>query len=236
MKTLTEVIETVYEDCLYGGVDSTSTPIGKSMFMTVPLTDTHFELPLFASCALQDERVGSDVIAVTLNTFGRKAEYKSLANNMRYALYKSYAPYHLIRITPDSEPEAYYATWGAIFNKDFIPVMMMTWEVERIDTDGHLKVLSPVIRISPDVVRKTNAVERFILNRILPEALSANICYPPAYNSRVFTRHSYSDIVPSIKAIIGDFPFALRGVDTPSASTTNKDLLDIALNHLDEIV
>lgn len=241
MRNLSQVIEYVYTNCLYScPTDCTGIPIGKSLYMTIPLTGEHIEVPAFVAYAL-GEYTDMDAIAVTVNHTGDKGIYKSLSSNIRYALQKVYSPYHLVKIT--EEEEDYYATYGAIFNKDYKPVMLMTWEIDKIPVEEEslsckykYKMMRPVLRIAPEVFRKSNAVEKYIVNKIIPETLaSEDIDWPNNLRRYNFVLHSYSDS-PVIKAVIEDCPFSIRSADTPSVSTTNKDLLAIALNHLDELM
>lgn len=241
MRNLPQVIDHVYRDCLWerSGLCN-SDPIGKSLYMTIPLTDNHIEVPAFVAYSLQNN-LDKEAIIVTINHTGNVPPYKSLSCNIRYAIDLAYSPYHLIKITPDGE-DPYYATFGAIFNKDYIPVMLMTWEMvkEPVQDLPHpfmYKLVRPVLRIAPEVFKKSNAVEKYIVNKILPEALAIGYMdYPNYENGPSFIHHNYDDVSPNLKAVIEECPFSIRGTDTPSISTTNKDLLSIALNNLDELM
>ena len=241
MRTLSRVIEHIYTNCLYGQpYECHTTPLGKSLFMTIPLTGEHIEVPVFATYVLADH-TDKDAIVVTLNHTGSTGIYKSLPSNIRYALEKVYSPYHLVKLTPGGEDD-YYATYGAIFNKDYHPVMLMTWEIDRVPDNStsfrryKYKMMRPVLRLAPEVFRKSNAVEKYIVNKILPETLALEDVDWPYNQSRYsFEGHPFSE-APTIKAVIENSPFSIRSANTPSVSTSNKDLLSVALNHLNELV
>ena len=144
-------------------------------------------------------------------------------------------------ITPDNDENPYYTTWGAIFNKDYIPVMMLTWELEKEplpdNTDFQYKFTRPVLRLAPEVFRKSNAVEKYIVNKVIPEILTLDgLNFPFREGLHGFYKHDYGEVVPDVKIIVEYCPFRLSSVDMPSISTTNKDLLNIALDNLDEVI
>lgn len=240
MRNLPSILSINYRDCLYSGYEYNN-PIDyieKTLYMTVPLVDNHIEVPVFAAFALRDKPY-SDAIAITLYCTDDRIEYKSLPANIRNALSKKWTACHLLRIFTDNEGNNYYGTFGAIFNKDFIPVMMLTWEVEKNCTQNNsllLRFTRPVLRVAPEVFRKSNAVEKFIINKAIPEALTlGNLCWP--YNEgREIYHHIHSEIVPDVKVIVEYCPFRLSNVAVPSISTTNKDLLKVALDNIDELV
>lgn len=243
MRNLSSIIEHNYTDCLYYYSENDCFPpsVGKSLSMTISLTDNHIEVPVFAIHTLiKALQLNTEAIVVTLNNIDRNTPYKALASSIRYALDSKYDSARLVRITPDGEEEAYYGTYGAIFNKDYIPVMMLTWEMEKMfSEDGasfKYKLTQPVLRIAPEVFHKSNAVERFIVNKVIPETLALNVEWPSGECRTAFYRHNYTEIPPDIKAIIEFCPFSIKTVDIPSISTTNKDLLSIALDNLDELI
>lgn len=234
---ITQVIAGNFRDCLYDYYIETNKPIiGETLYMTIPLIGNHIEVPLFAFRALLGP-LDSEAIVVGLNQIGCTTNYKSLPNNLRHALSYSYKGSHLTRI-PLGNEGSYYATWGAIFDKNYLPVMLLTWEIDKVPVEGILKykTVHPVLRIAPEVFKKTNAIEKYIVNKIIPEALSITCLEWPYRSGSNFIIHNVEDLTPDIKVIIDHCPFAIRKTAVPSISTTNKDLLNIALDNLDEII
>lgn len=242
MRDLSHILERTYAQCLYSySADNSAAPTeGKSLYMTIPLEDNHIEIPAFAVCGMRRD-LHSEALVVILGSTGSKAPYKSLSCNIRYGLEREYTSFHLMSITPDNDENPYYATWGAIFNKDYIPVMMLTWELEKEplpdNTDFQYKFTRPVLRLAPEVFRKSNAVEKYIVNKVIPEILTLNgLNFPFREDLHGFYKHHYGEVVPDVKIIVEYCPFRLSSVDMPSISTTNKDLLNIALDNLDEVI
>lgn len=242
MNALSYILERNYAHCLYNySADDSATPVeGKSLYMIIPLAENHIEVPTFAVCGLRRD-LHSEALVVILGNTGYKAPYKSLSCNIRYGLEREYTSYRLINITPNNDEDTYYATCGAIFNKDCIPVMMLTWEIDKVplpdNTDFQYKFMRPVLRLAPEVFRKSNAVEKFIVNKVIPEILTlGNLNFPHREDTHGFYPHHYGEVVPDVKIIVEYCPFRLSSVDTPSISTTNRSLLDIALDNLNEIV
>ena len=112
----------------------------------------------------------------------------------------------------------YYVTDGLVFNSDFLPIMCLSWKLEKNqEYNQGIKLLSPCLHILPDVViNKSNSMERFITGKFLSTALST---YSYIGGSRMYA---------ATTAEIGPMPFTLRAVDTPSINTTNEQLLQLA--------
>lgn len=240
MKTLSQVLRDNYKDCLCcSNAHYNDSHIGKTTFMTIPLTGDCIEVPVFAAFTMYCT-IGLDAIVAIIRYNGQNGVYKSVGNNIRYAMSSPYPFYNLAKVASEGE-EIYYATYGAIFNKDFLPVMLLSWEFEKVYSDDEqcpykYKATKPLLRLSPDVFRKSNAVEKHIVNKILPEILTLENMEFPRERGYSFKHHPYGDVVPNITTIIGDFPFSVTTTDIPSVSTTNKDLLSIALDNLDELM
>lgn len=238
MRNLSQTLERCYEDSLrlLRSLNSNIPPIENTIYMTVPLTSDYIEVPVFLMNALP-YYPKYDAIVTPLFARGLYSPYKSVPNNIRNALGCNYSQYHLQRVSLEGDQDIYYGTYGAIFNKDFVPIMMLTWEIEKVPSQTTLykyKVAKPVLRVTPEVFRKSNAVEKYIVNRIIPEVLSLSVDYPYVNNS-FFYNHTYDEVAPRIKVIIDDCPYKLRHTEAPSFSTTNRELLKLALDNLDEL-
>lgn len=216
-----------------------------NIIVPVSFNDT-FELPIFL---LNDfmpyqfmSRREDFAFAVTLKSNPKMSRYKSLDAVMRNTLSASFATKKLQCIVEDAHDSSqnYYATQGTIFDYAFNPIMMLLWQVKaEIGEDNNLKFkfIKPILKVAPHVLtEKADSVQRYIINKIIPAALEITWVHKP-----ICLLHN--DIVDtdcenhcSVKVEIDKMPFLFRETDTPSVSTTNEMLLDIALNHVEEAV
>ena len=84
--------------------------------------------------------------------------------------------------------------------------------------------------------RRVDAVERFIINQIIPTALSINYLSSPSCHRSVIYESNSTNCNTKVKVLIEKIPFIIKETDVPSISTTNEELLDTALNYIDEII
>lgn len=246
MRDLSSTLRFCFEDltsCVSMNISTRSTTNTDPKYMTISLIGNTLEIPLLALSSLESGyKQNSDVIVASLNTSGRVSRYKSLEAGLKDTIVSDVRTYDLIQLpTKESEPK-YYATCGAIFDKHFMPVMIMSWEFEKVSMENEelpfkLKFIRPILRISPNVVvSKSNTVERFIVNKVLTSALSLYGCYRPYMNgTTLFDNSSYND-TQKIKVIIDQLPFDITSTDVPSIDTTNEELLQVALDNIDELV
>ena len=218
----------------------------KSKYMVININKELFEIPMFAMYAMSSEyntQTGStyDAIVVKLDYAGVRSYYKTVDAAVRNGIEGGYSSTRLHRL-PLVDGKAYYITGGAIFDEDFHPMMLITWEIQRKPNDSSIQkydylFANPILRIRPDVViHKRDALERYIVNKILPSTLDIHrVCSPCILNNSRFSLndplHSYKP-----KVIIEDIPFLVKSPDVPSISTTNKELLNVALDNLEDLV
>lgn len=247
MRDLQSILENAYEDSMKsrwysGNIEGLNS---KSVFMTVPIED-RFEMPVFALSAFSlNERIGGktppDSIVINLNYKGSRTTYKSLDANMRNTLNTGYLNARLIKMPGIGDSgRVYLTTQGAVFDDNYNPVMLLTWEMERVyveeTSEYKYKFIRPVLRVKPDVIiNKCNAMERYIVNKIIPTALSLNYITTPAIHNTDIIITYYSSRSFKVKVIIDKMPFEVRETDAPSVSTTNEELLKVALDNLEEL-
>ena len=204
------------------------------LYMNVPVYKESFEIPVFLleKLSIRNFPVASiDSFTVHLNNIGAESTYKSLPLKVRDVLQTKFENMRLTKISLGTQGDNYYGTCGAIFNKDFLPIMIMSWRIEKFQQDNVdrafiYKFVQPILRISP-------SVKRNIINQIIPNALDCECCNPTLYNNPLFdNNYRYFNV----KVDIDNFPFSFSKVCAPSVSTTNEELLSVALDHIDEVV
>lgn len=250
MTDLKTIIQNCYEYVNYGYNNPTcySAASGSPFaYLSIPIQGDVIEIPTFAMYAfaikdLKENQESIDAIVVGLNSTAY-SDYKSIDAKIRDSLSSDYNCRHLTKIVVnDPQNPCYYCAKGAIFNKDLIPQIMMTWQMKRIkdanSTNETWKYLAvrPILRINPSVIiNKDNAVERYIVNKIVPMAVSIyGVEGPFIHVNPSIIKDTYNRL--TIKVEIDKFPFKFNKVDKPSISTTNEKLLKVALDNVDEMI
>lgn len=221
----------------------------KSSYMLIPVTGDNIEIPTMAMYSLPtiEEKILKnepvDTIVVNLENIGRYTLYKSVNAGVRDLFSVIYKNSRLRKLTTVGDPEkTYYGTYGAIFDENFKPVVMLSWELEKIYRDDEqrpfkYKFTRPVLRVASEVfINKSNTVERFIINKIIPTTLSVTYLSSPSYHRSEIYESNSTNCNTKVKVLIEKIPFIIKETDVPSISTTNEELLDTAVNYIDEIV
>lgn len=215
-------------------------------YMTVPLTSDLIEVPSLALPAfetdlqLRNNNNYPEELAITLTCQGSRTNYKSLEAVVRDVFPTRFSLYHLIKIPELKDTtKKYYITNGAIFDEDFNPMVMVTWQIQKVYSDSttfKLRFIRPILRVSPEVViNKDNSIERFIVNKLMTNALSIYRIEIPSINGNDIFEAQWGQSFKA-KVVIDKMPFPIKKVDVPSISTTNEELLNVALDNIDELI
>lgn len=219
----------------------------KSSYMLIPVTGDNIEIPTMAMFSLPTlenkilQKEPIDALAVNLNNNGGYSSFKTVSASIRDAFTVLYKNAHLRKLVTVGDPEkTYYGTYGAIFDENFKPIVMLSWELKKIYRDDEqdpfrYKFISPILRVAPEVfINKSNTVERFIINQIIPTALSITYLSSPIFHRSMIYESNSGNC--KVKVLIEKIPFIIKETDVPSISTTNEELLGTALNYIDEII
>lgn len=242
------------------GIKRRVCPDSNHKYLEIPTKGEIFELPLIAG-PLFNNLVGDttieqiDAIIVDLNTPIIESRFKSAERAFQDLL--EHKPNSLVTFETKQGDETilYYASKGLIVDKLFNPVLMATWKVQRqlvTDEEGEVitkfNFIKPILYINPTVILdKKDSVERFIVNKLLPVFLKSKIYDYDVYNgsnnsivvmkedrlqNTLCTRNPYSNI----QVVIAQIPFNIKAAQTPSLITTDKELLNIACEHIEEMM
>lgn len=250
MRDLETAISYCFEDSdpsnysLNRGISFTS----KSSYMLIPVTGDNIEIPTMAMYSLPTlenkilQKEPIDALVVNLNNNGGYSSFKSVSASIRDAFTVLYKNAHLRKLVTVGDPEkTYYGTYGAIFDENFKPVAMLSWELKKIYRDNgqdsfKYKFIRPILRVAPEVfINKSNTVERFIINKLIPTTLSLTHIYSPIYRRKIYDTNN-GDCNLKAKVLVEDCPFVIKETDVPSISTTNEELLGTVLNYIDEVI
>lgn len=205
------------------------------VYMEVPIDNEDFEIPVFAVGQLNQQYVDTELV-ITLKYIGIRTTYKALDTGLRDIMTTNFDNNRFIKIPVKEGEPIYYGTYGAIFDKDFKPVAMLMWEIRKVyDEEGNFKYkfVKPILRVCPSVfINKSNSVERYIINKLIPAALGNHYIYRPDI-SGTLNDEQYRYI---LNVDIGEFSFKMKKPAIPTISTTNGKLLKVALDNLDELV
>lgn len=218
----------------YSGLAPTN---NKTAYLEVPLSSSTFELPCFVGASINPLNVlndGTEAIVVTLNTIERIPQYSTISAYMKEVLMDKFSSNRLVKLATtnsNNEPVIYYATFGAIFDDSFKPLLMCSWLVEKELRDSgkyDFKYIKPIIRVDQDCyLYKENPIEKFIAGKFLQTILGYRAVFPPS---------GYGSRNKNFLVEIAECPFRLKQSEVPSISTTNESLLKLAEEHLDEIL
>ena len=249
--SLDSVIESIFQGSNSNSVidryryRETNTPITPQMYMEIPIDGESFELPLLAFEAFRQtlkSPIQYDTLAASVYSCGQTSSYKSLDAVMRDVLSTKFSR-HLSKVLIAGSTNVYYATFGTVFDVNLKPLMMLSWLMEKKqDGDGRIKYhyKRPLLRLNPyPCISKEDALQRWLSNKMLTTTLETSINTPYYYDlgdyleqSRAYSNRGWY----SVKVEIDECPFVIRSCDVPSVSVTNEGLLQLAADHILEIL
>lgn len=213
-------------------------------YMEIPINKSEFEIPLFAldsfnSIYSKENNTTIEAIVAFLKTVHKTPGYKTLNRNMMDVLLES-LDQTLIKVSVDynGSERPYFVTKGAVFDSHFKPLLLCSWNISRGKAcNGYATCLVeyPIIRISPDCyLHQNDNMQKFICKRFINASLSTCLNLQNCtINTSLNARDRTAFKTPKVE--IGEFPFTIKIVSTPSISTTNETLMNILKEHLDEI-
>ena len=263
MRSLDSTLERLYEDlsgyCTYC-YNPPATPMHctAERYLEIPTDGQIVEVPLFAMKSFIIENSKSDgvsfppkPIAVCLTDLGAHSYYKALNTIFRDTITSKFDSNRLFKVKlKEREPE-YYIAQGVVFDAQFHPVFIMSWQLEKCFKDGDArcvyKCLRPIVRISPSCfINKGDTIQRFIVGKLLSTVLNTKVLkvrisfrggLPDNSINCVMVEGSddYINSCFTIKVEIDTSPFKIVEPDTPSISTDNKKLMDLVLENICEV-
>lgn len=233
----------------YKNVDADIERAKEAVYMIVPCKGDKVEIPVFLLRQFADYMEkrnldeAPDYLSVSLGSIGKASGYSSFDRIIRSVLQDDFTQHRLVKFQgkDGDNLHTYYGTKAALFDSDFTPLMICAWEMERKkvyqwNTDSIRNWLTrPIMRISPHFfIEKQDNVGRFVNKKMLTALVQRNMSTPrwmPTDNVSYIWNARYTP-----KVVIDAIPFQLKKVDAPSISTTNDCLLQLASEHLNDIV
>lgn len=224
-----------------------NTSSGKKKYLEIPINEDYFELPVFAieqfiNLTKDNKDLSTGLITAMLYTYDRTPRYKSLDVYMRDMVMENFTLDRLVKceVKNGNEMVPYYCTHGAVFDNLYNPIMMFTWQMRRIWLNEETRIykfIKPILRISPDCyISQQDAMQRWIVKKAAAVGLGTDIRIP-------FYRDLNDSFVQEVDTLdwkltveICNSPFKIKTADVPSISTTNENLLQLAIDHIEEII
>lgn len=210
----------------------------RSIFMEIPTDKDIIEIPVFVfQTFVESLNFPTTAIVAELYTIGNEPRYKTVDRFMRDILKLDFS-YHLITLPVKQGDDTiiYYGTHGAVFDKDFSPIMMCSWLLEKVVDGDSIKYrfLHPILRIHPGCfLNPVNSMEKFIAKKLPTAALTLASMESPFVVLNCFV--GVTRCRP-LKVEIAANPFTMTNVCPPPLDITNKELLQTAIDHIDEFI
>lgn len=218
-------------------------------YIELPLIGDEFEVPCFAfnafyKAVVDDYPNAPDAIVATLHISHNTSNYKTLEAVVRDLYLLGMRSTGLLKVQLKPEDPVYYISFGSIFDSELQPIALHSWVMQKVyNEDGtsfKYQFKYPLLRINPECFTlKENAIQRFISGKLTSTSLSLRLEVHPDY-IRLINTGLFS--VPNImhtmfpKVLIEPCPYTLKIADHPSISTTNSQLLQVAIDRIDEVL
>lgn len=250
-RNLSYTVHSIFENCSgnttysYIGTRHSQKDTGGEKYLEIPTVGMdEFEMPTMAFKAfLELAQAGKlpQAIVIKLNHKNNEPYFKTLERNLIDILTVEISKSRLIKIEVKrgNEDVRYYGTKGAILDEYLQPVMMCMWKIAKKYQDEKREsfkyvLKQPVTRISPSVfLRKDDPMMRFLTNKFLTTLLSTEYEEPPSYLMQDCFQRQGGFFKPKVE--IMDNTFHIKTVDRPSIQTTDRQLADTVLDHLDDL-
>lgn len=219
----------------------------RKKYLEIPINEDYFELPVFAieqfiNLTKDNKDLSTELITAMLYTYDRTPRYKSLDVYMRDMVIESFTCHRLVKceVKRGSETISYYCTHGAVFDNLYNPVMMLTWQMRRIWLNEETRkydFIKPILRISPDCyISQQDAMQRWIVKKAATVGLDTKIIRPHSSDLNAAFVLEDNHETENLTIEICHSPFKIKTADVPSISTTNENLLQLAIDHIEEII
>jgi hypothetical protein len=220
---------------------------GNKKYLEIPINEDVFEMPIFALEAFVDltrdnRDLSTNAVTAMLYTLNKEPRYKSLDRYMRDIILEQFTHSRLVKceVKQGAENILYYATHGTVFDRCFNPMMMCSWLIEKIglnDTTRKYRFIKPILRINPDCyISQADPIQRWIAKKAAVVGLSMHLGRPFNYDLTTAFETSIASETTDLTVEICKCPFKIKTADIPSISTTNEVLLQIAIDHIEEII
>lgn len=203
-------------------------------YMEIPICTDTFEMPVIGLkkflCMPPSNLNNYKSIAVLLQSSGHTSDFKSAEAIIKNTMDQVYTG-DLYQIL--IEDRVYYISYGVVFNANLVPIVMLSWLLEKEHDTGKFKPKRPLLRVDPGLyVTREDAFQRFLCGKLITTALSEPIPTPGIGNVIFNNRFRYFDL----KVEIDKCPFNIKTPDTPSISVTEDRLKQLAVSHIDELL
>jgi hypothetical protein len=192
--------------------------------LEVPIADDVFDVPVFLWKEANDwlrKNPVIDCMTVSLNTYSKPA-YKTPARYMRDVLVSNFFRNGMVTLKDDDglPLDCCYATGGMVIDHSLNIMMAAATRCKKAESDrAGMTTVSHVLYVSPECYCSNDKVSKFLIKNVMNNVISLG-----------------SEGGHPLNVQIGEMPFHIRQVTPPDIHTTDREILQTALEHIDEIV
>lgn len=247
MNSLSEILEYIYEvsDCYSPMVYKNTTPIDllsssftARKYLTILKTNNVFDIPVFTfknSPSFIDSLYDADVFVAPIERSCKIYTTTSFSSNVKKGLVTEYD--NTVIEVKDKENNLYYVGRGAVFDHKMTPLMICSFRIALLTSlqETPLCFLSPVLHVKASCyLSKKNAMERFIVNKFIPEALAYSSRYLRPSTCGIACSDDRKRVIVEIKDEIGIMESPEQLSVAPNTADFKKELCKVAIDHIDD--
>ena len=222
------------------------------LYLEVPIKEDVIEIPtmLYPSfmreVCLKDIPDVADFLVAKLHPGTGTCHYKTPESVFKDLIGVHFERNRLIKY--NFKDTIYYFTNGAIFNENIKPLLMASWKIKYIPSEAneiaryHFRFLQPILRIDPSCFEQEDALQKFIVGKLVRTTLNCAIDIPGSNIAGVprfrvdATVKSNAYRYTKVQIEIAECPFNIRRREPPTIATTSKVLRDIADACLKDVI
>lgn len=248
------LLQEIFQHCNCPSNNYWSTPpdnFGTMRYLEIPFSRGMIEVPTFAfnsflTAAIEDYPDLPAFLVAKLKVSTNRTYFKTVDSIAKSLLPLEFKTERLFMVQLREDSPIYYMSHGLILNADFKPIVICSWLLEEIPNSEEIgvkyKFVRPIVRIAPSCfLEEPNTVSRFIANKLFKNAMNLEVAQPtmsqtydvPWRQAISVVRNSSSN--KKVIVEVGNIPFNSRYKDSPSISTTNDKIMEIARNCVSDI-
>ena len=248
------LIQEIFHQCNCPSNNYWSTPpdnFSTMRYLEIPFSRGMIEVPTFAfnsflAAVVEDYSNLPAFLAAKLKVSTHQTYLRTVDSIAKSFMPLEFRTERLFMVQLREDSPIYYMSHGLILNADFKPIVMCSWLLEEVpnyeEIGAKYKFVRPIVRIAPSCfLEEPNTVSRFIANKLFKNAMGLEVSSPtmsqtcdvPWRQAISVIRDAYSRTKVTVE--VGNIPFNTRYKDSPSISTTNDKIMEIARNCVSDI-
>lgn len=221
-------------------------------YLEIPFSRGMIEVPTFAfngflKAAIEDYPDLPAFLVAKLKVSTHNTYFRTMDSIAKSLMPLEFKEERLCHFQLSEDSPIYYMSHGLILNADFKPLVMCSWILEEMlsseEIGSKYRFVRPIVRISPSCfLEEPNTVSRFITNRLFKNAMNLEVSLPTMSQTYDVPWGQAVSVIGEdlisrrkVTVEIGNIPFNSRYKDSPSISTTNDKIMEIARSCVSDI-